>query len=191
MKIIKGNIGYIKAQKKKRLARVLISAAFIITLLVSGYLINGTKINILTIVAVLACLPFAKMLISLIMVVPYHSLTPEMEKDIYDRTECLTMLYETILTSREKVMPVDVIAISSHTICAYSQYEKTDLEYTSDYLKKLLQRNGFNKVSVKLFSDYTAFYTRAEGMNNIARIDRPDTKAQEERMKQLLLSISL
>ena len=48
-----------------------------------------------------------------------------------------------------------------------------------------------DKVSVKIFDNYTAFATRAEGMNNIAAIEKNDTKRHEEGIKQILLNISL
>ena len=44
---------------------------------------------------------------------------------------------------------------------------------------------------VKLFHDYKAFLTSAEGMNNIASVEQQDTRKHEEMIKGLLLDISL
>ena len=59
------------------------------------------------------------------------------------------------------------------------------------HLKQYLHANRFDKVSVKIFDNYTAFATRAEGMNNIAAIEKEDTKRHEEGIRQILLNISL
>ena len=53
------------------------------------------------------------------------------------------------------------------------------------------KQNQFDKVVVKLFHDYKAFLTRAEGMNNIASVEQQDTRKHEEMIKGLLLDISL
>ena len=39
--------------------------------------------------------------------------------------------------------------------------------------------------------NYTAFITRAEGMNNIATVEKKDTKNKEEKIRQIILNISL
>ena len=59
------------------------------------------------------------------------------------------------------------------------------------HLKQYLYANRFDKVSVKIFDNYTAFATRAEGMNNIAAIEKNDTQRYEESIRQILLNISL
>ena len=64
-------------------------------------------------------------------------------------------------------------------------------EDKENYLKKLFEAGGYSKITVKIFHDYTAFLTRAEGMNNIASIDKPDTKKHEAALKNLILNISL
>ena len=59
------------------------------------------------------------------------------------------------------------------------------------HIKSIMKQNQFDKVVVKLFHDYKAFLTRAEGMNNIASVEQQDTRKHEEMIKGLLLDISL
>ena len=42
-----------------------------------------------------------------------------------------------------------------------------------------------------IFDNYTQFLSRAEGMNNIAAIDKNNTKKHEAALKNLILNISL
>ena len=191
MKAIKGDPGYIRAEKKKRGLRTALAFGIVLVILITGYMINGTKLNWLTLVAVLGCLPAAKVLVSLIVMLRYQSIDTDIYQELAGKTEQLTMVYETIITSRDHIMPVDIFAISNHTICGYTHYDKVDVNETAKYVKDMLMLNKYSNISVKIFTDYKAFSTRAEGMNNIAAIDCPDSKEQETGIKQLLLNISL
>ena len=55
----------------------------------------------------------------------------------------------------------------------------------------MLQKNHCEKVTVKVFHDYVAFLSRAEGMNNIASIDKTDNRKLERKIKKLILSTSM
>ena len=96
-----------------------------------------------------------------------------------------------VLTSREKIMPVDAIVLSGGTICGYSKSKKVKPEETASYIKKMLQENRFDKVTVKIFPDYVAFLSRAEGMNSIAEIEREDTRKKEKKIRKIILSLSM
>ena len=64
--------------------------------------------------------------------------------------------------------------------------------YAAKHIKSIMKQNQFDKVVVKLFHDYKAFLTRAEGSgNNIASVEQQDTRKHEEMIKGLLLDISL
>ena len=86
---------------------------------------------------------------------------------------------------------LEAIVISGNTICGYSSNAKVDMNVIAKHLKQYLYANRFDKVSVKIFDNYTAFATRAEGMNNIAAIEKNDTQRYEESIRQILLNISL
>ena len=145
----------------------------------------------MTIIAVLGCLPASKALVELIMVLPHRSITEETASEIELNANLLTKVYDMVFTSEKIIMPVEAIVISGNTICGYSSNAKVDMNFIAKHLKQYLYANRFDKVSVKIFDNYTAFATRAEGMNNIAAIEKNDTKRHEEGIKQILLNISL
>ena len=89
------------------------------------------------------------------------------------------------------MMPVDAFVISDHTVCGFSSSRKTDDAKVSAYLKELLKNNHVEKVTVKVFHDYTAFLARAEGMNNIMTVDRPSDRKRENTIRRLLLAVSI
>ena len=191
MKVAKGDAGYIRTRKRKILLKTILEFGIVAALLILGIIETGSRQNLLTVVAVLGCLPASKTLVELIMVLPHRSISEEMAAEIELNANLLTRAYDMVFTSEKMIMPVEAIVISGNTICGYSSRAKVDMNVITKHLKQYLYANRFDKVSVKIFDNYTAFATRAEGMNNIATIEKNDTQRYEEGIHQIILNISL
>lgn len=191
MKTEKGHPGYIHSRKMKYLLWAVVEFAIVIALVVIGIIQTGSRMNLLTVVAIVGCLPAAKMLVEYITMAPYHSIAPEKGKEIEEKAPLLTKAYDLVITSPEKVMQIDAVVISGHTICGYTSNEKTDEAKTAQYIKEVLHNHKYEKVTVKVFHDYVAFLSRAEGMNSIAAIEQPENRRRERRIRRLLLSTSM
>ena len=63
MRTEKGQPGYVKARKQKYLLGAVVEFAIVIAIFVTGYIQAGSRLNLLTVVAVVGCLPAAKMLV--------------------------------------------------------------------------------------------------------------------------------
>ena len=63
MKIQKGEPGYVKARKIKFFIGAAAEFAIVIALVVLGYVKTGNRMNFFTVLAVVGCLPAAKMLV--------------------------------------------------------------------------------------------------------------------------------
>ncbi|SHK39117.1 hypothetical protein [Hespellia stercorisuis] len=191
MKIVKGEAGYLRSQKKIEIIKAAVSFGLVFAILITGIVTTGNRLNWMTIIAVLGCLPASKVLVGVITRMPYKSIDKKMADEIAGKTTYLTTVYDMIITSREKIMPVECMVISDHTVCGYASSKKVDVQYAADYIKQMLNQNKIDHVTVKLFDGYTKFITRAEGMNNMAAIDEPESKEREELIRQLILSISM
>lgn len=191
MNIEKGRPGYIKGRKIQMFIKMLLEFGIVAALLILGYLQTGTRKNLLTIVAVVGCLPASKAAVGWITLLPYKSIAKEKAREVCEKAELLTQVYDMVLTSHEKMMPVDCAVISGRTLYGYSSNEKLDLTDTADYIKKMYAKNGEEKVAVKLFHDYKQFLARAEGLNNMAAVEKNDTADYEEQLRQLLLTVSM
>lgn len=187
----KGMAGYLNRQKKIEIIKTLVSFGLVLAIFLVGYLTTGSRKNLFTLVAILGCLPAARVLVGLITRFPYRSIPAAKAGEIRRKAEGITLIFDLVFTTYEKIQPVDCIAIYNNTVCGYAPSEKTDLDFTAKHLKKMLQDNGYPKVSVKLFRDYKAFLSRAEGMSDIARIEKEDFGRKEAGMVSTLLSISL
>lgn len=191
MKIQKGCAGYLRAKKMRTMITTILAFALVAAIVITGYITTHTRLNMLTLVAVLGCLPACRLLVSLIMLMPHHSIDEAKELEISGVTEELTVVYDLVVTSEKKVMPIEVATIFNNTVCGYVSSNKVDTTYAADHIKSIMKQNHLDKVTVKLFHDYKAFLTRAEGMNNIASVEQTDTRRHEEEIKEILLDISL
>lgn len=191
MKITKGNPGYIKKRKQKMILKTVLQFGIVVALLLLGIMETKSRLNLLTLVAVLGCLPASKSLVEVIMLFPHCSINLSVADEIQKKTSELTVAYDLVFTSEKYIMPVDSIVISDNTICGYTSSKKTDTVFASKHIKQILYANQFTNVSVKIFDSYASFITRAEGMNNIAVVEKNDTKKKEEKIRQVILNISL
>lgn len=191
MRIQKGEPGYIKAQKRKFLVGTAAEFAVVIGLVVLGYVQTGSRLNLLTVVAVVGCLPAAKMLVELITLWPHQGIGTDVYKEVEEKAPLLMKAYDLVITGSGKAMQVDVFVISDHTVYGYTDSQKTDEAKLSSYLKEMLKNNRVEKVTVKIFHDYTAFLARAEGMNNIMTVDRSSDGKRENKIRRLLLTVSI
>ena len=191
MNIKKGEAGYISCKKKRAIIKAVLEFGIVIALLILGIQQTGDRLNMLTLVAVLGCLPASKALVEVIMIIPHHSIEESRAKEIDEKASLLTFAYDLVLTSEHHIMPIDVVAISNNMICAYASSKKIDIPFATKHIKQMLGANQLSNVSVKIFDNYTAFLTRAEGMHNIAAVEKADTKEKEEKIKRVLLNISL
>lgn len=191
MKITKGNPGYIKKRKQKVILKTVLQFGIVVALLLLGIMETKSRLNLLTLVAVLGCLPASKSLVEVIMLFPHRSINLSVADEIQEKTSELTVAYDLVFTSEKHIMPVDCVVISDNTICGYTSNEKTDTVFAAKHIKQILYANQYTNVSVKIFDNYTAFITRAEGMNNIASVEKNDTKMKEDKIRQVILNISL
>lgn len=75
---------------------------------------------------VVGCLPASKMLVEFITIAPHQSIEKDIYQEIEAKASLLKRVYDLVITSPEKVMPVDAIVISGHTVIGYASNTKTD-----------------------------------------------------------------
>lgn len=191
MKTIKGQAGYLSARKKKLGFQAVLEFGLVLLIFAAGYIITHTRMNLLTVIAVVGCLPASKMLVEFIAIFPYKTIDPETAAQIEEKSKLLTTAYDLVLTSRDQIMQIDAVVISNHTVFGYTQNPKTNLEEAGKHIRGILAANHYTKITVKIFSEYVPFLSRAEGLNNIAEVDRMADKELESAIRQIILNISM
>lgn len=187
----RGKPGYINSLKKKYLIISLIEFAVVAAIFALGYSQTGSRLNLFTVVAILGCLPACKNLVEFIVVVPYKGIELSKYEEIEQKAPVIMKVYDLVVAGTAKLMQLDVIAISGNTVCGYTSSEKTDEAKLTEYLKKLLAENGFEKTTVKIFKDYKAFLLRAEGMNSIMTVEKTEIQKRERKIRRIIYNTSL
>lgn len=189
-KVKKGQAGYLTFKMKAQTLRTIIYFALCILIFGLGYWQTGSKENLLTVVAVVGILPSSKALVDVIVRIPYRTIKPELAEEIAQKSNYLTVIYDLIITSSEKIMPVACIVISGNKIFGYTDNKKVDVNLVASNIKKMLASHDYD-VSVKILNEYKPFLSRVEGLNNIQEVERSNTKQDEKIMALLIQQISL
>lgn len=187
----KGEAGYISSRKKQVILKTILEFGIVIALLVLGILQTGDRMNLLTVVAVVGCLPAAKAMVEMIMILPHRSVSEKTASEIDSHAAHLTRIYDMVFTSEKKVMPVDSVVIFNNTVCGYTSNSKVEKEVAGQHIKQYLHANQFTKVTVKIFHDYATFLTRLDEMNQLATGKNHESGNTEEGIRRVILNISL
>lgn len=187
----KGTPGYLREKLKTEILRTAVYFAIVAAVFLLGYSQTHSKKNLLTVVAVVGCLPACKALVGVITRIPYKTVDLALADEVASKSPHLTAVYDLVVTSTEKIMPIDCMVISHEKVFGYTSGKKVDLQETASYLRKMLQRNDFPGVSVKLYDQYKPFLSIVEGLENIAAVEKADTREEEQQIAQVILNLSL
>ncbi len=187
----KGTPGYLRWKLKTEILRTAMYFAVVAAVYLLGYSQTHSNKNLLTVVAVVGCLPACKALVGVITRIPYQTMDQKAAGEVAGKSMHLTDIYDLVVTSSEKIMPIDCIVISGDKVFGYTSNPKTGLKDTSSYLRKMLELNGMEGVSVKLYDEFRSFIAIVEGLENIAAIEKADTKEYEEQIAHLIMNLSL
>ncbi|MDO4478334.1 MAG: hypothetical protein Q4B73_04735 [Lachnospiraceae bacterium] len=160
----KGDKGYIKSEKRRRLLTFLALLALPITVFIIGIIVNGTRATIITVLAVVGVLPACKAAVGLIMMMPRQSLADADYEEIQKHVGSLTMGYELYMTAYEKNTMVDAVAIAGNTVVGLAREPKADIRYLEKHITGILRQNGIPS-HVNILTDLNKFNERLDSMD--------------------------
>lgn len=187
----KGTPGYLRDKLKLEILRTIVYFAIVAAVFLLGYSQTHSKKNLLTVVAVVGCLPACKALVGVITRIPYKTIDQATADEIAAKASHLTVIYDLVVTSTEKIMPIDCMVVSGNKVFGYTSGKKINLQETAAYIRKMLRQNNQPEVSVKIYDQYKSFLAIAEGLENIAAVEKADTKEQEMQIARVIMNISL
>lgn len=178
---VKGTRNYLDTQKKYELLRTLLYFAIPISLFIAGIIqteagVSGdlhgfalfkagllnpeSRVNLLSIVAVLGLLPASKSLVSAIMFLRFHSLSREAAEQAAAASGELQTLYDCVFTSYKKNFEVGHLAVRGNTVCGYSENGKFEENDFNKHIGDILRLDGHKEVTVKIFTDLKKYTER-------------------------------
>ena len=146
-KVSKGNFGYFRSEKRRRL--IITAILFAVPLFIFFT----------------CCLPACKSMVNLIMILKCRPMDAGLYQKIHEHQGSLDMAYELYMTFYEKSAYIDAAAVCGNTVVAYSSDPKIDASFMETNSQKIIRKNGY-KVTVKIFTDLRPFLERLDSMND-------------------------
>ena len=160
----KNTYGYIDSQKKYEIIRTLVYLGISISLFIAGYIATKSKMNVLTVVAVLGCLPASKSLVSAIMFLRQKSCSKEVQDIVEPISIGLNGLYDLIFTTEKVTYKVAHAAYKARCLVLFSE-DKLDANGLEAHIEEYMKRASINGVNVKVYTDLKKYCERLGQMD--------------------------
>lgn len=133
-----------------------------LALYIAGYLTTHSNKNLLTIVAVLGCLPASKSAVNMIMFIRAKGCSEDTYNKIIKKSADLCQRFDLYLTSYQKNFQISHIIMKGHTMVGLTEAMNFDEKACYSHLKDMFSKNGIKNVTVKIFSDVDKYLCRLE-----------------------------
>ena len=183
----KGSYGYLKNKRNQVLVTTILMFAVSLSLFAAGIITTGTNKNLLTIVAVLGCLPACKSTVSFIMYLKAVGCSEEAKEAIEKSVGELIGMYDMYFTSYKNNFPISHIVVEGKNVCGYAE-KKLDVGMCERHLETILKQSGYKDYTIKVFTDLVKYTDR---LSQIGEIDREKTPKRDEEIRRVLFDISL
>lgn len=183
----KGTFGYLKNKRRQVFIITIIMFAISASLFIAGLITTGAKENLLTIVAVLGCLPACKSLVSFIMYLKATGCTPALYAKITDANISLPGIYDLYFTSYKNNFPVSHMIVEGKNICGITEKDY-DTQLCESHLETILKQSGYKDLTIKIFKDSGKYIDR---LSQIEKISREPSLQRDSEIRTVLFDISL
>ncbi|MCI9337584.1 MAG: hypothetical protein HFH93_08595 [Lachnospiraceae bacterium] len=165
---VKGTKDYLNTQKKYELIRTALYFAVSLSLFAAGYIQTHQRANLLTIIAVLGCLPASKSAVGAIMFFRFKSCSRDAAAKIEQHAGALSCLYDMVFTSYRKNYMISHIAVRGKTVCGFAEIQKGfDENEFYKHIGDILNMDGHKNVTVKIFTNLSKYTERLEQMKGL------------------------
>lgn len=162
----KGSQNYLNTQKKYEILRTVIYFGISFSLFIAGWVTTKDKMNLLTVVAILGCLPASKSMVNMIMHLRYKSLSTEAASSIKPHIQTPSQsLCDLVFTSYEKNYQVGHMTVKGNTLIGYTEDPGFDEKGFSKHIDQILKNENYRKTTVKVFSDLPKYIERLDQLN--------------------------
>ena len=167
MKNTKGQYGYIKKQRKIEIAKTLIILLLCFAIFRMGVYSTGTKQNLLTIVAVLGCLPMAKFAVNVIVFYKAKYCSEALYNELKEK-KLEPLFYDLYFTTLKKNFQISCLDYKKKNLIMLSEDEKIDIKEGEEHIITVLKNAGYENVSVKIYTDKDKFIERMAQLKTLS-----------------------
>lgn len=188
--IEKGSFGYINKKKKRKIIMVVVIILIALAIFAVGLLLNKmSRANIFTVLAILCVLPWAKQLVALIVLFPYHSVSSERYERALKSIEVngmqdLKLYTDLVITSPDKVMNLDFAVVGAGHVIALVGKSGQDVSYIREYLTNGVHQWG--DFQVQIVTSEKLFLKEVERMQ-LRLVSEEDAERVDSYLRSLIV----
>lgn len=156
----KGDFGYLRYKKRVNMILTICSYAMVFTVFLIGLLIARDRNNISTVVAIVLCLPAAKVTVGYGILLSHQSAPVELMDKLKACVGELPVYYDLIFSNRKSPIGTLAVVVDDSTVIAYTTEEKADAALFEASLKQFMENDNIH-VTVTMYKDEKAFLKRA------------------------------
>lgn len=183
---VKGTKNYVKTQKVYEVLRTVLLFGISLSLVIAGYIQTGTRINLLTVVGVLGCLPACQSAVKTILFLRFKSTPEEIVEQTEEKRGDVRTLYDCVFTTYHKCFSISCLSVRNNIVCGYTDDQNTNLEDFYKHIGAVFRLDGIGNVTVKIFTDLEKYFARLEQMKEIP-FDRTKTIHATASMRNVML----
>lgn len=187
-KAVKGTYGYLKKKRNQVIIRTIIFFATSLTLFAAGYATTHTQKNLLTIVAVLGCLPACKSLVNMIMYFRASGCSVSAYEKIREAEGHLIGMFDMYFTSYQKNYAISHMVAENQIILAYTENSDCDILACREHLETMLKQAGYKGVTITVNNDLSRYCEQLKSLNDKNQISSPII---DDEVRAALYDISL
>lgn len=159
----KGTFGYLNCNKILAWKKAAFMLSVPILIFLGAWILKGTRENVMTVVAVVGCLPGCNQVVRAILAGRYAS----MNRSLYEQIEAvrgdLPVLYENVFTSYEKNYYIECVAVWGREVIGYSGEASLDPKEAAEHIRRMLKNSSY-KQQVRILKEPEAFLKQLKKM---------------------------
>lgn len=184
-RVIKGQYGYMVYQKKFTMIRSIAYFGISLAIYIMGRISTGTNANLLSVVAVLGCLPASKSMVNAIMFLRAKECSEDLHRKIEPAVGELDGGYDFLLTSYSANFALSHVVIRGNNLCGITEDPRCDVTKAQQHLDDLFRQNSFKGMTFKIFTEPGKYTERLQQLQKLEK------SGQEAEMLQLVGNLSL
>lgn len=182
----KGEKGYLAEHKKVTVFRTVLLFALSLAVFLIGYFSTGSNQNLLTIVAVLGCLPASRSAVNMIVTLRYHGINDADYRKIREHEGQCACLADLVFTSYEKNYEIHHMAYADNCLIGYTANEKCDAKACEKHLHGMCVQNNLGDVSIKIFKEMPKYLNRLDQIQRLPEYTQKEQTAAETKTAEVL-----
>ena len=184
-KSTKGEFDYITRQRKIEIIKTVIMLGLSVAIYIAGYITTGSNKNLMTIVAILGCLPASKSAVNMIMFIRAKGCTQKLHEQIEPHSEGLSQLYDVVLTSYERTYEISQMVYKANNLIGITENPKCKVPEAEKHILTMSAQDGIKDITVKIFTDPVKYLNRIDQLRELEGEEGNKTEAVLSLMKTI------